>query len=93
MFGMLITDGVKVLCERFECWWFLDIICSYQSALKEEEFQVWTLGVNEDSIAVVICTDGNDKILKTQQIPYTDFKAKEATLWCIMGVFMLPSKY
>ncbi|MBN9485254.1 MAG: hypothetical protein BGO70_02240 [Bacteroidetes bacterium 43-93] len=93
MFGMLITDGVKTLCERFECWWFLDIVCSYQPVLKQEDFQAWSLGVNEDGSAVVICTDGNDRILKTQDIPFTDFKAKESTVWCVMGVVLLPSEY
>jgi len=93
LFGILITDGVKALCERFECWWFLDIVCSYQPDLKLEEFQVWSLGVNEDNSAVIICTDGNDKLLKTQEIPYTDFKATEATFWYVEGIVLLPSEY
>lgn len=93
MFGMLFTDGIKALCDKFECWWFLDIVCSYQPYLKEEAFQVWSLGVNEDGTATVICTDGNDKVLKSQSIPYTDFKAKEATVWFADGVILLPSEY
>jgi len=93
MFGMLHTDGVKALCEQFECWWFLDIVCSYQPYLKEETFQVWSLGVNEDATATVLCTDGDNKILKSQSIPYTDFKAKEATVWCAEGIVLLPSEY
>lgn len=93
MLGMLHTDGVKALCEQFECWWFLDIVCSYQQDLKEEPFQVWALGVNEDGTAVVLCTDGNNKVLKSQSIIFTDFKAKEATVWCVDGIVLLPSEY
>lgn len=93
MFGMLHTDGVKALCEQFECWWFLDVICSYQPELKNEAFQVWSLRVAEDFTAVVLCTDGNNKVLKSQSIPYTDFKANEAFIWCVDGVVLLPSEY
>jgi len=93
MFGMLHSDGVKALCEMFECWWFLDVVCSYQPSLANKEFQVWKLTVDEQQIAKVICTNGNDKILKSQTIPYTDFKAKEATVWCVEGVILLPSEY
>ena len=93
MFGMLFTEGTKALCDKFECWWFLDIVCSYQPALQQEEFQVWKLTVDEQQIATVICTDGNDKILKSQTIPYTDFKAKEATVWCADCIVLLPSEY
>lgn len=81
------------LCTQFECYWLLDLICSYQPSLQGEDFQVWSLGVNEDESAIVICTDGNDKILKTQKIPYTDFKAKEATIWVEGNVVLLPSEH
>lgn len=93
MFGMLYTDGVKALCEMFECWWVLDVVCSYQPILRQEEFQVWKLTVDKQQIATVICTDGNGKILKSQTIPYTDFKAKEATIWCVDGIVLLPCEY
>ena len=93
MFGMSHTDGVKALCEMFECWWLLDVVCSYQPALKQKAFQVWKLSVDEQQIATVICTDGNDKVLKAQTIPYTDFKAKGATIWCVDRIVLLPSEY
>lgn len=92
-FGMVYTDGVKALCEKFECYWFLDIIVSYQPQLKDEEFQVWSLGKNEDDSAIVICTNGNDRILKTQKIEYTDFPCDEAVVWVEFGVALLPSEH
>ena len=91
--GMRFTEGVNALCDHFECYWFLDLVVSYQPQLSREEFQAWTLGKNEDSSAVVICTDGNDNILQTQEIPWTDFAASEATVWVENGVVLLPSEH
>ena len=92
-FGYCYTDGVRALVNMFECYWLLDIIVSYQPQLRGEEFQVWTLTVKEDHTAVVSCTDGNDKILKSQEIPFIDFKAKEAMIWVEGDVMLLPSEH
>ena len=69
------------------------MVASYQQELKAEEFQVWTLKVNEDSSATVICTDGNDRVLKSQHIPFTDFQVQSATVWVEFGTAMLPSEH
>ena len=92
-FGLIITDGVKALAEQFECFWFLDIIASYQGQLKNEEFQVWKLTKHDGDKATVTCDDGNDRIIKTQKIPYTDFSANEATVWVEFGTALLPSEH
>ena len=96
-FGLVITEGVLSLAKTFECFWFLDIIASYQAQLKKEEFQVWTIGRNEDSTAIIICTNGNNKILITQAVPYTDFVPTVATVWVSNNgensFAMLPSEY
>ena len=91
--GLTITDGAKALADKFECYWFLDIIASYQPQLKDEVFQVWVLLKNENESAVVSCTDGNGRILKTQKIPWTDFNATAATVWIENGVALLPSEH
>lgn len=91
--GLLITDGVKALADQFECYWFLDIIASYQPLLKAEEFQVWTLTKKENDSAIVSCTDGNDRMLRSQKIPWTDFKAETATVWIENNVALLPSEH
>ena len=90
---LLITDGVKALCEQFQCYWFLDVIGSYQPQPESEDFQVWSLGKNDDSSAVVLCTDGNDRVLVSQQIEYTDFNPTEATVWVEGNVALLPSEH
>jgi len=91
-FGLVYTDGIKAFCDRFQCYWFIYVIVSYQPTLKNEEFQVWSLGKNEDSSAVVICTDGDNKVLASQDIPFTDFEADECTVWVECGVILLPSE-
>jgi hypothetical protein len=91
--GLLITDGVKALADRFECYWFLDIIASYQPQLMEEEFQVWTLKKNEDDSAAVSCTEGDDRVLKIQLISWTDFKPTTVTVWVECSVALLPSEH
>ena len=91
--GLIFTDGVKALCEKFECWWLLDIIASYQRDLTGEDFQVWKLNKNEDDSAVVTCTDGNGRVIRKQEIEYTDFAADEASVWVEHGTALLPSEH
>ncbi len=90
---MLYTDGAKAMADIFQCYWFLDVIASYQHELKGEEFQVWQIRKNEDGSAVVVCTNGNEGVLRAQEIPFTDFMADEATLWVEQGVIILPSEH
>jgi hypothetical protein len=66
--ALLLTDGSLQLAKLFECFWFLDIVASYQRELKDDEFQVWILTKNEDNSAWVVCSDGNDRELKRQRI-------------------------
>lgn len=92
-----VTDGVQYLREKGNCFWLIDIIESYQYQLKSEEFQVWKLKVKDDNSAVVICEDGNNNILITQELEYTDFIKQtglaEINLYCTTGVVLLPSEY
>ena len=92
--GLNLTDGAKALADKFQCYWFLDIIASYQSQLKNEEFQVWTIERKQGkSSAIVSCTDGNGKSLVIQDILYTDFKANTAILWLEFNFLLLPSEH
>ena len=97
-FGRLnITDGVHFLREEGNCYWFIDIIESYQSILKDEPFQVWKLKVKQNESAIVICEDGNENVLQTQKQNYTDFQEQtglsEISLYCVDSVVLLPSEY
>ena len=92
-----LTDGVKYLCEKAGSYWLMDIIHSYQNKCKQDEmlkdFQMWTLTVNSDNTATVICERDTDDIVITQDIPYTDFPLKNIKLYCINEIIMLTSEY
>lgn len=94
-FGIKFTDGVKYLADECQCYWLLDIVASYQFDInvKNEDFQVFKLKVNEDHSALVEISDGNHNILMTQEIEYTDFPLQEIELWCIDKICILPSEY
>jgi hypothetical protein len=92
---LVMTDGVKALCEMCQCYWLVDIIASYQSPRLEKAtggFQVWSLA-RIGSKATVICDDGNGNKAIRQQIPYTDFPLSAIKLYCYNGVILLPSEY
>lgn len=90
------TDGVKYVCEKGEAFWLLDLINSYELHVKPviaEEFQVWKLTVDlEKNEGVMTCDDGNDNIIITQRIPFTDFPLKEIKFYYEYGVLMLPTE-
>ena len=93
---LVLTDGVKQLCNDAQCFWLMDIIGSYQHKLNEP-FQVWTLTV-KDRAAKVSATDGNDKVLAKQKIPFTDFPLDSIQLYVEEGgegyqVILLPSEH
>jgi hypothetical protein len=91
--GMLLTDGTKALAEMFQCFWFIDIICSYQPSLREHEFQTWHLIVYEDQTAYAECSDGNEITLIQQKIEFTDMQARNTTVWVEGQVILLPSEH
>lgn len=96
--NLVITEGVKWLCESAECFWLLDVIFSYQChhQVKREPFQTYTLTVTVDDngrrTGQVVCTDGNDRVLMTQELEYTSFPLASIDLWLENGVIMLPSE-
>jgi hypothetical protein len=59
----------------------------------ESEFQVWKLTVHPDRSATLTCDDGNDNIVFTKKIEYTDFPLNEITLYFANHVIHLPSEY
>ena len=89
-----LTDGVHYLREKANCYWFIDIIESYQHELKGINFQIWGIKVNEDKTAIVYCKEDSDKVpLITQELTYTDFPLNTFELYCIDDVVLLKSEY
>lgn len=93
--GFIYTEGVRDLAADYGAFWFIDIVASYRThkKVRAEGFQVWKLKRVKDDQFIAICEDGNDNIVITQKISFSDFKDDDLTFWCIDGVIMLPSEY
>ena len=94
-FGFVLTDGVKTIADEEQCFWFIDCIVSYQLSEKfrKEEFQVWKIERVEETQFKLTATNGNNKVLATQEIPFSDFFFKEFTIWKEGNVLLLPSEH
>ena len=92
--GYVYTEGVRYLAEEAGAYWLIDYILSHQlePKLKKQPFQVWKIVVQNDSAAVTV-EDGNDNVVTTMKISYTDFPLEEITLWLVDKTLLLPSEY
>lgn len=99
---MLLTEGALWLAENCEAFWLMDAIASHQpKALKDprlREYQFWTLKVNADKSAKLICERDTNDIAIQQKIEYTTFPLPEIKLYVgPMGdgkyCVLLPSEY
>ena len=88
-----LTDGCNYLREACKCYWLFDVIVSYQLEQSTEEFQVWKLTKLKGNEYKIIGEDGNNNVLITQIIPYSDFPLESITIWLVDGVAMIPSEY
>jgi hypothetical protein len=94
--SITFTDGAKYVADAAGAYWLLDEIAlaqRYEKKVAAQEFQVWKLEVKPDSTAILICEDGNDNVVCTKQIPFTDFQAEGITLWFENNVIYLPSEH
>ena len=90
------TDGAKYVADRVGAYWLLDEIALVQLNNKRvgaERFQVWKLNVNADMTADLTCEDGNDNVVCTKTIPFTDFPLEGITFWFTDNTILLPSEY
>ncbi len=90
---MFATEGALQLAITYRCFWFLDMIASYQQVISKEDFQIWMLRKNADSSAWITAEDGNGKVLVKQEIKYTNFKMEQATVWVEGKVILLSSEH
>ena len=94
--NVLYTDGAQYLAETGGAYWLLDeiaLIQPYDKAVAAEEFQAWKLAVHTDRSATLTCDDGNNNIVFTKNIEYTDFPLDEITLFFANNVIYLPSEH
>ena len=93
---VLFTDGAKYVADEGGAYWLLDeiaLIQPYDKAVAAEAFQVWKLKVRADRTATLTCEDGNDNVVFTKEIAFTDFPLDEITLWFANNVIYLPSEH
>ena len=93
---VLFTDGAKYVADQGGAYWLLDEIAlaqRYDKRVAGEEFQLWKLKVNDDRTAVLTCDDGNDKVVYSKAIEFTDFPLPEIALYFTGNTILLPSEY
>ena len=95
MRNLLATDGVMHLAKRAGAFWLLDIIGSLKlvGTCRNEEFITCKLVKDQNGGAKFTASNGNRRVLYTQQISSTDFPLDEITLYFIDNVVLLPSEY
>jgi hypothetical protein len=94
--NVLFTDGAKFVTDGGGAHWLRDAIAickRYEERVAAEEFRVWKLSVRSDRTATLVCDDGNDNIVYTQHIEFTDFPRDEITLWFANSVIYLPREH
>lgn len=93
---MLYTDGVQFFAEsggEQGAYWLLDIIATeYWLLLKKEPFLTIFITVN-DRTAKIEVTNGNERVLKTREIEYTDLQEGVWKFYLTDNVLLLPSEY
>lgn len=93
---VLFTEGVKYVADTAEAYWLLDLICIanvYEPKVRAEEFQLWTLAVQDNTTGVVSCDDGNGRIVYKQTLTFTHFPAPGIKLYFCNGTILLPNEY
>lgn len=97
--GILLTEGLKYLCESADCFWLAGIVASLRHVPQANAEEFLTIHLStRGSRAVFRATDGGkggaeEKQVYRQFIDYTDMPLKEVKLFFRDGVLMLPSEY
>ena len=108
--NVVLTDGVRYVAEQGGAngaFWLINAIASYQPQLMKHEMcqdmQFWTLTVNADKSADLVCVPDTDLPPVVQQhFERTDFDISPFKIWVapqwlddnkIVMVQLLPSEY
>lgn len=89
------TEGVQYLAEQAGAYWLLDHIIAHQHepAVRTTRMQVWKIRVQEDKSAEIHVEDGNDQVVYSSRLEFTDFPLTSFTLWFMNSTLLLPSEY
>lgn len=95
LFSSLVhTDGMESFCKQASAYWFLDI-CSteIQPLLNREFFLSIELDVLPNGGAIIMVTDGDDNLMLTKGIAFTDCPVGTYKFFMTDNVLMLTSEY
>lgn len=89
------TEGVQFLAQKAGAYWLVEYIFSHQlnAKIKMEEFQVWKIKVEEGHRALIWVEDGNNNLVESFKLEFTDFPLPEFTLWFSNNTLLLPSEW
>ena len=88
------TDGIKIMADKFQAYWLIDVVASYQNnKAKGIPFQIWTIKSNSNTAVVEMIEDTEQPVLIRQKIPFTDFPEGILKMYCIDNILLLPSEY
>ena len=90
---LVYTDGVQYFAERAGAYWFLDIVATeIMEVHRREPFVSICMKVENDR-AVITADDGNENLLWSRAIEWTDCPAGEWRFYLCDNVLMVPSEY
>ena len=93
VWGVRLTEGIKYIMDNGYSWFVTDMIVVLITKAKENEFMTVKLNVKNNKATAKI-TDGNEKVLHSQEYGYTDAKiTEELVLFFRNGVLMLAREY
>jgi len=96
--NLVLTYGALFLAQQTG-FWLMDAIGSHQvnPKVRQCEYQAWTLRVDPQKSALLVCADFDNRVLMTQNIDYTDFPLAKITLLVEpegnYRVILLPSEH
>ncbi len=96
MEGVVYSEGVNTVVKECQANWLLlnlGMNIPFNEDLMNQEFLVIQLNVSEEKKATLIFEDGEDNILFTEEVGFTNFPLKSIQLWFTNKVLYLPQEH
>lgn len=98
---MVLTDGMKYICDSCQSYWLMDIVASVQQEdkiIENQNFIVWRIKLNETgkgfNVSAYRDSPFNKENLLYEQVGgYTDFPLKEFVFYQCDNVILLTQEY
>lgn len=90
---ILYTEGVHHFAETADVFWLVSEIAILQvfRHISDIAFQRWTLTINPDQSATLVCMDRMNTVVCRKHIKCVDAPQETITLLCVSNCIMLPS--